>query len=483
MNCCLRRSLQLAAAAVLVAASAAAISTVALAQGAPTQATLSSLTATGGHGTYGIGVQGSIDPNGSDTRYVIDYGTSPSFEHTTPSVDIGTTPAGGIGAWIGPLSPGTVYYVRIAGTNSYGTGYSATMSARTQSSPSKALAADELVASTIARPGRYAALSSVSCPSRSLCFALGAFDGGGFLERWTGHTWRRVAVHQGAAPLGGISCTSRSFCLTVGGTGSRTLAQRWNGRAFSTVGTVSPAGPGLDLLNSVSCVSARDCWAVGATHAAENTPPSALIEHWNGQRFTLASAPSVHSYLLSVSCAGARDCWAVGSLNVTEHFDGHRWRVLRLPAAFNPYIPPGLSCRAITQCWIVGQGKASPPRGPSMVALLLVDGSWHSVPIPYGPREASNFISGVDCASSSDCWAVGQSVVTRGPKSPETNTPLAEEWDGVTWRIAKVVGRPGRNSSFDAVACASTSQCVAVGTTANGGPGSSPMVAVSEPAS
>jgi|GEM_PF-5691425 len=449
---------------------------VALAQGGPPQAALTSLTPTASHGSYGIGVLGSVEPNGSDTRYVIDYGTSPSLGDSTPSVDIGTTPAGGIGGWIGPLRSGTVYYVRIAATNSYGTGYSATMSAQTQG-PAQAYAPDELVAGTLAHPGlRGAGLLGVSCATGPLCFAVGAFDGGSFLERWTGHTWRRMAVHRGAAPLGGISCTSRSFCLIVGTTGKATLAEEWNGHSLSVAPTVSPPGPGTDLLNSVSCVTARDCWAVGATHAAENTPAAALIEHWNGHRFTLASASRHRGYLTSVSCTGARGCWAVGSPNITEHFDGHRWQIVRLPATFNPYSPPGLSCRAITQCWIVGQGNASPPRGPSMVALQLVGRSWRSVAIPYGPREGSNFIYGVDCASSSECWAVGQSI--SGVRSV-SSAPLAEEWDGSAWRIANVAGRPGPNSSFSAVSCASGSGCVAVGDTGNGGPRSSPLVTVS----
>ncbi|HLI58674.1 MAG TPA: hypothetical protein VKV21_03320 [Solirubrobacteraceae bacterium] len=488
-----RGQLPRVAAGIVAGVLAAVTASVALAQGGPPQATLTSVTATG---TDSIEVQGTVNPNGSSTTYAVHYGTTPALGRSTPTSGPMTPPPGSSGAvavqaMLGGLSAGTTYYVQLVATNSAGAGASAVISAKTEgtpstpgsgtkppgpSSPGRTYARDVLKARVLA--GRSETLSGVSCVSRSLCYALGTFNGGTFLERWNGRSWTRVAGHHGAAPLGGISCTSRSFCLTVGGTGSRTLAQRWNGRSLSIVGTVSPAGPGEDLLNSVSCVSARDCWAVGATHAAENTPSSALIEHWNGHRFTLASAPSVLSYLLSISCAGARDCWAVGSLNVTEHFDGSRWRLVRLPAAFNVNQPPALSCRATTECWIVGQGKASPPRGPSMVALHLVRRSWRRITIPYGPREGSNFIFGVDCASSTNCWAVGQRM--RGFRTV-ASAPLAEQWNGSAWQLANVTGKPGRNSYFNGVSCASTSRCVVVGTTARGGPGSSPVVAVSEP--
>jgi hypothetical protein len=335
----------------------------------------------------------------------------------------------------------------------------------------------ELVASTLSHPGlRGAGLLGVSCVSGSLCFAEGSFDGGGFLERWNGRSWARVGIHRGLAPLGGISCTSRSFCLIVGSTGKLTFAERWNGHSLSTVRTVSPASGGMDLLASVGCVSARDCWAVGATHAATSAP-RALIEHYNGHRFTLASAPPHPGYLTSISCTSARDCWAVGMFNLAEHFDGQRWRVLRLPVSFGRWDPAAVSCRAVSECWILGTSAGS-RRPPEPLALRLAHGSWHRVPIPNGPPEASNFIDGMDCASSSECWAVGQSSsAAGGPGSGATETPLAEEWSGATWRIAKVTGHPGRNSYFSGVSCAAGGGCVAVGDSQ-----STPMVAASRPA-
>jgi hypothetical protein len=68
---------------------------------------------------------GTVHPNGSDTHYYFQYGTSPSFGYTAPAPP--GTNAGSAGEVAASatvsLSPGTAYYYRIVATSSVGTSY------------------------------------------------------------------------------------------------------------------------------------------------------------------------------------------------------------------------------------------------------------------------------------------------------------------------------------------------------------------------
>ena len=87
-------------------------------------------------------------------------------------------------------------------------------------------------------------------------------------------------------------------------------------------------------LESVSCVTAKDCWAVGGTNMHAKGQP--LITHWNGKYWTTTKSPAVStsSALKSVSCATASDCWAVGvggRATLYEHWNGSAWLVVPTP--------------------------------------------------------------------------------------------------------------------------------------------------------
>ena len=101
--------------------------------------------------------------------------------------------------------------------------------------------------------------------------------------------------------------------------------------------------PGLSSsLQGVTCISARNCWAVGSyvTAAAQQNE----ILHWDGARWSgiatpsHGSGPGDHSSLSAVACTSARNCWAVGSydhgagpLNQALHWDGTSWSRVATP--------------------------------------------------------------------------------------------------------------------------------------------------------
>ena len=71
-------------------------------------------------------------------------------------------------------------------------------------------------------------------------------------------------------------------------------------------------------LFAVTCVTSSDCWAVGAVlgPAGNGSPTGTLTEHWDGAAWSMVPSPTpsgaAGGILQSVSCASSSDCWAVG---------------------------------------------------------------------------------------------------------------------------------------------------------------------------
>jgi hypothetical protein len=90
--------------------------------------------------------------------------------------------------------------------------------------------------------------------------------------------------------------------------------------------------------------------------------------------------------------------------------------------------------------------------------------SWSIVTTPNAASVA-NQLNSVACASSSDCWAVGYSEGT----SPLAQN-LAEHWDGGAWSIVSVpVTGPNAFNSLQGVTCVNGEDCWAVGFSTNPG--------------
>jgi DNA-binding beta-propeller fold protein YncE len=73
-------------------------------------------------GTNSLTLQGTIDPQGEDTQYHVEYGRTEQMESSTAPVDVGA----GVGpvpftAQVGGLKPDTSYFLRVVATNGEGT--------------------------------------------------------------------------------------------------------------------------------------------------------------------------------------------------------------------------------------------------------------------------------------------------------------------------------------------------------------------------
>jgi hypothetical protein len=100
------------------------------------------------------------------------------------------------------------------------------------------------------------------------------------------------------------------------------LVERWNGSAWTIADAVPrPAGSVASYLLGVSCISARNCVAVGSASFPHRNGSSwggtrdlTLVERWNGAAWSIAKSPSPSpsSGLSQVACTATSNCTAVG---------------------------------------------------------------------------------------------------------------------------------------------------------------------------
>jgi hypothetical protein len=356
-------------------------------------------------------------------------------------------------------------------------------------------------------------LNGVSCASAKACTAVGyhsslGFSGEPLAEAWNGKTWI-VEATPGAAigrfvdtTLNAVSCSTPLACTAVGSyydsSGiQRTLAERWNGKVWVTETTSNPLRSFGDVLDGVSCTSARSCTAIGS-YDDRSDDGKTLAERWNGSRWTIeptpnpASAPQTILTLSGVSCASARACMAVGSYWIyapgygtmrangrrhprcgpaykqvwlVERWDGLRWSIDAPPIPAAASSLSSVSCTSSGACTAVG-GNYAERSGRRVLLIERWNGtSWTNQTAPIPGTAEYGGLNGVSCTSARACTAVGWAPKPLGPQST-----LAEAWNGKTWSVRATPNPPGYLSpSLSGVSCTSATTCTAVGSSSTPG--------------
>ncbi|MFN2582855.1 MAG: hypothetical protein ABR498_08970, partial [Candidatus Dormibacteria bacterium] len=253
----------------------------------------------------------------------------------------------------------------------------------------------------------------------------------------------------------GVTCVTPSDCWAVGsyfdGNSEQTLVEHWDGTSWSIVSSPNQVpGPGAgteesNALNSVSCVSSSDCWAVGfyvrtvqTPTAPQNTPVTSndepLYEHWDGSNWALVTPVIVGTtdyQLFGVSCSSSSTCHAVGYWEptasspevFTSTWNGTTWAGDTQTTAGELR---GVSCVDASHCWGVGLDASS----TSATLVEMWNGTSWVVQSSPNQGTDSNFLEGVSCISPTDCWAVGLYVDDAGGNKTQD---LFELWNGTTW--------------------------------------------------
>jgi len=325
-------------------------------------------------------------------------------------------------------------------------------------------------------------LSGVFCTSARACTAVGS-SGRSFgsratlVEVWSGKRWVIVRTPNptGAknSTLSAVFCASPSACTAVGnytnGAGTElTLAERWNGRTWSIQPTPNPAGALSEIsLAGVSCPSPTSCTAVGAqsntiTTAIGAGKQATLAESWNGTTWTIDRTPNPtrgslpQSWLLAVSCPSPTVCSAVGGSGsigtLAERWQGTNWAISPTGSSGAGDLR-GVSCFSSMDCTAVGESDTAP------LAERWNGNRWmvQHVPNPGGGLVTPEAVA---CASTNACTAVGG--ISSGVF---TSLVAAWRWDRMRWTLEQAGNLPGAlpQGALYAVSCLKTTSCVAVG--------------------
>lgn len=276
-----------------------------------------------------------------------------------------------------------------------------------------------------------------------------------------------VAARPGApsateGTLNGVTCVSGKDCVAVGQEltsrrAQKNLAEKWNGTRWSAVNPPQPAGSRGGTLNAVSCPSAKNCIAVGDYFKLGKTIPQA--DRWNGSKWTSTMVPAPASSgvvaLDGVACVSAGNCWAsgqAGRLTLVEHWNGNKWSRVSSPSPHpaKPNLLSGMACPGAHECWAVG--LTFPGNFSGSLTERWTGSKWTVV---RTPTAKTGELAGDACARTSACMAVGIS---------NNLFPIAQRWTGSAWVATTVPKFSGeKNGDLTAVACPSRAACVAVG--------------------
>jgi hypothetical protein len=277
-----------------------------------------------------------------------------------------------------------------------------------------------------------------------------------------------------------VGCTAASACTAAGWAGvssqgtAEALAERWNGKTWSIQATPGVPGGGNSQFGGLSCTSAQVCTAVGNYETSNDAVTKTLAERWNGKTWSVQVTPDPEATKVSefdgVSCPAASGCVAAGyydgsgggQVPLAESWNGTSW-------ALQPPVTPsgakvsqllGVSCRAATACEAVGSYMPS-GRTNAVLAEKWNGKTWAIQNVPVPAKSPDSYLQGVSCPAAGACVAVGHYY----PSANGSAIPVAETWNGTTWRVQAVPAPPkAGQSSLYSVSCTSAGACTAVGT-------------------
>jgi hypothetical protein len=330
-------------------------------------------------------------------------------------------------------------------------------------------------------------LTSVLCNSTSDCWAVGdSYNGTAhqtLIEQWNGISWSSVVAPNAAVDnyLSRVACSSASDCWAVGHSNNtavdpqsldQDLILHWNGTVWlPNKDLLDPSATYASDLAGVTCASGSECWAVGSLHPSGSGRPQ--IARWDGASWVMVTAPDVpakpSNFLDGVTCVSGSDCWAVGfsfygnvARSETMHWDGTSWEMRKSPNTAldrNNYLGH-VTCVSTSDCWAVGSSSDSIGTQDQALSMHWNGTTWSIIDVsPVNTSQtAETSLEGIACASSSDCWAVGFSLI-------QDYAALLEHWNGSAWSVFPTppLPDPSSRSIFYDVACTGASDCTAVG--------------------
>jgi hypothetical protein len=250
--------------------------------------------------------------------------------------------------------------------------------------------------------------------------------------------------YEDQAMLSGVSCPTESLCVAVGSFGTiATSTSPTGGRPAWQV--AYPTAPGKGANTAVSCASEDLCVVVGFEGGVlVSTDPTGGAAAWSMTNVNVAHDNAIH--LTGVSCPSTSLCVAVNGANPfgtagkiltsTDPTSG-QWQIAQLDSSL---LFTGVSCSSPTLCVAVARGgKIAVSTDPTGGAS-----AWNVIGAPGGAGD----LEGIDCVESL-CAAGNATGNILTSTDPGAGAPWSEAKAGIA---ALVTG----------VSCPTTAACLGV---------------------
>jgi hypothetical protein len=261
--------------------------------------------------------------------------------------------------------------------------------------------------------------------------------------------WTSTSVPPGVGSLNDVTCPSPTRCYAVGGmaylSGSGWIIASSNGGDTWTLLDSVPQS----WFSAIACSTITSCVAVGGSTGQGNASqvPLVVVTADGGQRWSSSTLPAEIGPASDVACASSTVCVAVGSTVARTADGGASWTPGSSPAGLADIA--SVTCPTTVFCIIGGAGPGPGSSSPSMSSVSHDGGlSWSAATIAAGPAGLGE----ISCADAQHCVGLVGSDAT---DTAGTGSPLVSSDGGKTWtRVPYGVG--------DAVSCVGTF-CVSVG--------------------
>jgi hypothetical protein len=245
-------------------------------------------------------------------------------------------------------------------------------------------------------------------------------DRSNLVFHWDGRQWSvsSAALADGLPPfLTSIAALGPDDVWAVGYSMpnySRAIAEHWDGHGWKVLPTPNLGGAVGARFAQVFAQAHADVWAVGWRYFADSQ--LTLVEHWNGHAWSVVPSPNAgkadENFLQAVAATSQKDVWAAGYHYpppeglmgpLIQHWDGDRWSILPSPQYPSDHGLNGLASVGPDDVWAVGSGLRDERFRP---LVLHWDGK------RWAEAEACNLpgasLTSVAAFQSGDVWAVGQ---------------------------------------------------------------------------
>jgi hypothetical protein len=267
-----------------------------------------------------------------------------------------------------------------------------------------------------------------------------------FAEHWNGTSWQVVRTPNtgsnfnsfyGLAAKDGDAWAVGDYLNSA--YQDRLLVETWNGSSWSIADTPQP-GTVRDMGFGAAALSTHDVWVVGDQEGG-NHVFATLAEHWDGNAWSVVPTPdpgATGNHLYAVDAVSGDDVWAVGQQlggqapdqGLVEHWNGQHWSVVPLPASDSANVLLDAVKVSDGRVWVAGESD-SPSGGGQPLVESYADGQWTVQDLPAVPHKANwANLYGIAVADGA-VWVAGTYV----DPATDNNNAFVLRHDGSGWTV------------------------------------------------